>query len=83
MEWSGRWSYSLYLIHNMAIAGTPLAATAPAQGWLLRIVAIVAGSLAFYAIVEAPSHWLARSASRRLAGWLAKLDAARPQLASP
>ncbi len=82
LEWCGRWSYSLYLVHNMAIAVTPISPTMPVQDWLVRLAAIAGGSLAFYAVVEAPSHWSARAASRWLASLLAKLDGQRPQLAS-
>jgi peptidoglycan/LPS O-acetylase OafA/YrhL len=67
LEWCGRWSYSLYLVHNIAIAKTPIAPSAALWTWLLRLAVIVGGSLAFYAIFEAPSHWIARQASRKVA----------------
>jgi peptidoglycan/LPS O-acetylase OafA/YrhL len=83
LEWCGRWSYSLYLIHNMAIALTPVSPPHLLESWLLRVALIVGGSLAFYAVVEAPSHWLARAGSRKLTALLAKPDARAAQLASP
>jgi peptidoglycan/LPS O-acetylase OafA/YrhL len=83
-EWCGRWSYSLYLIHNMAIAVAPVSTAAPVQSWLVRLALAVGGSLAFYAVVEAPSHWAARTASRKLSSLLPKPKSAAPspQLAS-
>jgi peptidoglycan/LPS O-acetylase OafA/YrhL len=83
LEWCGRWSYSLYLIHNIAISVAPISPTALVGSWLLRVAFILGGSLAFYAVVEAPSHWLARAASRRLASSLVKRRPAEPQLAAP
>jgi len=66
LEWCGRWSYSLYLIHNIAIAVTPISPSAAVETWAIRLSMIVVGSLGFHATVEAPSQWLAREASRRL-----------------
>ncbi|MEJ8572820.1 acyltransferase [Microbaculum marinum] len=68
LEWAGRWSFSLYLVHNVVIALLPLGDTHLVADWLVRVVAIVVASLAFYWVVERPSHEFARSASRRLAG---------------
>jgi peptidoglycan/LPS O-acetylase OafA/YrhL len=83
LEWCGQWSYSLYLIHNIAIAMTPLSPTAVLASWLLRVVLIFAGSLVFYAAVEAPAHWIARIASRRLAQILPPSGVRAPELAAP
>lgn len=66
LEWCGRWSYSLYLVHNIAIAETPIVPSAALWSWVLRLALIVGGSLVFYALIEAPAHWLARQASRKL-----------------
>jgi peptidoglycan/LPS O-acetylase OafA/YrhL len=83
LEWCGRWSYSLYLIHNMVIAELPISAHAVITTWLLRLALIVGGSLAFYGLVEAPSHWLARTASRKVMSLVGpKAAAPSPQLAS-
>ncbi|HEY1750144.1 MAG TPA: acyltransferase [Caulobacteraceae bacterium] len=83
LEWCGRWSYSLYLVHNIVISATPISPTALVTGWMLRVALILGGSLAFYAVVEAPSHWLARTASRRLTSSLAGRRPAGAQLAVP
>jgi peptidoglycan/LPS O-acetylase OafA/YrhL len=83
LEWCGRWSFSLYLIHNIAIAETPLAAGDLARSWAMRIAAIVAGSLGFYLLVEAPSHWLARAAARRLTDRQRGRAVIDPGLAAP
>jgi len=82
LEWCGQWSYSLYLIHNIAIAITPISAAAPGWTWAIRVGLIVAGSLGFYALVEAPSHWLARAISRRMTLALSR-DAPAASLAAP
>ena len=82
LEWCGQWSYSLYLMHNIAIAITPISVSAPGQSWAIRLGLIAAGSLGFYALIEAPSHWLARTASRRLLRALSP-GAPAPSLASP
>jgi len=75
LEWGGRRSYSLYLVHGLAIAVTPLSASALGATWGLRLAAILAGALVFHAIVEAPAHALARAASRR---WAERLARDRP-----
>ena len=69
LEWGGRWSYSLYLVHTIIIV------TFVQRGgwinhfvrWPLRLTAILAASYAFYCVVERPAHMLARSLGRRLA----------------
>ena len=62
LEWAGGWSYSLYLIHNMVIAGFAAVRLAwpYAMGWTAEFLAILLASYAFYAGVERPSHALAR-----------------------
>jgi peptidoglycan/LPS O-acetylase OafA/YrhL len=69
LEWGGRWSYSLYLVHT-----TIIVAFMQRGGWInhfvrwpLRLTAILAASYAFYCVVERPAHRLARSLGRRLA----------------
>jgi len=83
LEWAGRRSYSLYLIHGLAIAATPLSASALGETWALRLAAIIGGALVFHAVIEAPAHALARTASRRLAGRLGRVAATEAQLATP
>lgn len=66
LEWCGKWSYSLYLIHNIVIfelLDTPGSQTLT---WAVRVVAILMSSLAFYGLAEYPAHQLARTAARRV-----------------
>jgi peptidoglycan/LPS O-acetylase OafA/YrhL len=83
LEWAGRRSYSLYLIHGLAIAAAPLSASALGGSWALRLAAIVGGALVFHAVIEAPAHALARASSRRLAERLNRATTTRAQLATP
>jgi peptidoglycan/LPS O-acetylase OafA/YrhL len=66
LEGAGKWSYSLYLGHVpatvlfgtlYAMAGAPLPAAAE---WAARVGFVLAFCYAFYVVVEAPSHRLAR-----------------------
>jgi len=83
LEWGGRRSYSLYLIHGLAIAATPLSASALGPTWALRLAAVLGGALVFHAVIEAPAHALARAASRRLAERLNRGATRDAQLAAP
>jgi peptidoglycan/LPS O-acetylase OafA/YrhL len=83
LEWCGQWSYSLYLVHNIVIAQTPLSPSALAASWAERVAWIAGGALGFYVLVEAPAHWLARAGARRIAGLLPVADGNRPGLAAP
>jgi peptidoglycan/LPS O-acetylase OafA/YrhL len=83
LEWCGQWSYSLYLVHNIVIAMTPLWPAHLVLSWALRVGLVFAGALAFYATVEAPAHWIARVASRRLALALPARGVSGPGLAAP
>lgn len=64
LEWCGKWSYSLYLIHNIVIFETLDFPGSPTRVWAIRIVGILASSLIFYGLVEFPAHQLARRAAR-------------------
>lgn len=70
LEWCGNWSYSLYLIHNIVIYELLSFPGAPALSWAVRVVAILASSLLFYALVEYPAHQLARRAARQVTTYL-------------
>ena len=70
LEWCGKWSYSLYLIHNVVIFELLDMPGTQTMTWAVRVVAIVAGSLAFYGAVEFPAHQLARFAARRVTTYL-------------
>ena len=67
VQWLGRRSFSLYLVHEPVVIA--LAFVLPADRPWLPAAAAVALSLlvtaAFYRMVEAPSHRLARSVGRR------------------
>ena len=68
-EFLGLASYSIYLLHGMFLFA--VAALVPFAGyvadWAVRLAVVVAGSLAFYFLVERPSHRLARMAKRQRA----------------
>jgi len=69
LEWGGRWSYSLYLVHTTVIAALVHVAGRidPLIRWPLKLAAILVVAYLFYCIVERPGHMLARSIGRRLA----------------
>jgi peptidoglycan/LPS O-acetylase OafA/YrhL len=63
LVWGGNWSYSLYLIHPIAIQlllGYYSSVFQSSVGWLLGVTAILLTSYVFYLLVERPSHNLAR-----------------------
>lgn len=68
VEAAGAWSFSLYLCHKCSIAlmVKSVIYTGSVRGWSIAITLAFAISLAFYAMVERPSHCLAR--------WLAQLS---------
>lgn len=66
LERFGTASYSLYLLHPVALGmldqfASPLS---PAGNLVARVAAVAAATGIFYFVVEAPSHRLARAASR-------------------
>ena len=68
-EWAGTWSYSIYLIHmigNAAYSSVEIVDLGALLDWLFKMISILALSYAFYRILERPSHFMARSAGRRL-----------------
>ncbi len=83
LEWCGQWSYSLYLVHNIAIAMTPLDPAHLLWSWAARLGSVFAGALVFYAVIEAPAHWTARAAARWLTHRLPPRGASSPELAAP
>lgn len=63
LEWGGKWSYSLYLIHgplNVQFDRWELNLGGNLIEWGLKILFILIFSYVFYLIVEKPSHQLAR-----------------------
>jgi peptidoglycan/LPS O-acetylase OafA/YrhL len=69
LEWAGKWSYSVYLIHPIVLMMLlPLAETLnPTALWAVKLIAILAASYTFYALVERPARQLGRSAEKYLA----------------
>jgi peptidoglycan/LPS O-acetylase OafA/YrhL len=63
LVWGGHWSYSLYLIHPLAVQllnwhdSSILRSNA---GWIVAMMFILSSSYGFYLLVERPSHKLAR-----------------------
>jgi peptidoglycan/LPS O-acetylase OafA/YrhL len=63
LVWAGRWSYSLYLIHPIAVGVLVqygLFAHPTRLGWLLALALVLLSAYVFYLAVERPSHRLAR-----------------------
>lgn len=71
MEWGGKWSYSMYLVHILAIKAFAALGT-PNIGyllnWLLAVGFILATSVLFAVLIEFPSHRLARHVGIWLTG---------------
>jgi peptidoglycan/LPS O-acetylase OafA/YrhL len=64
LEWCGKWSYSLYLVHPVVLA---LMLNLPLVEWIswpLRFAATMATALVFYFAVERPSHIFAKQVSK-------------------
>lgn len=68
LEWAGNWSYSVYLIHGLVLAGLdPLHSMInPALLWAINLIAILLASYFFYLVIERPAHQLARHVGHRL-----------------
>ena len=63
LVWGGRWSYSLYLIHPIAIGACLRYGGLSAQSrgeWMLIMAVTLVASYLFYVLVERPSHMFAR-----------------------
>ena len=65
LEWAGTWSYSLYLVHLLAVPiygrlGVPNFGYF--LNWIFLILFVLLCSYLFYLLVELPSHVAARSA---------------------
>lgn len=72
LEWSGRWSYSLYLMHG--VAATRFDLWFPGAGksfpvWCLEVAFVLLVCYLFYLVVEWPSHavaiWLSNTLGRK------------------
>ncbi len=70
LEFCGRWSYSIYLVHGLAVIGLALLRYEtgfPLRGapyWALQTIFVLMLSFCFYLAVEMPSHRLARYLAR-------------------
>ncbi len=67
LEWAGKWSYSVYLIHLPASAlidMQPLPNLGPILNWSVHMIFLMIASYLFYLLVEFPAHILARSIGR-------------------
>ena len=63
LAWGGRWSYSLYLIHPIAISACVIYGGLMPQSradWVFIMVLTLASAYLFYVLVERPSHRFAR-----------------------
>jgi peptidoglycan/LPS O-acetylase OafA/YrhL len=63
LVWGGRWSYSLYLVHPIAIVLCQMYLKNGTQlrfDWLIVVGFALTASYVFYLLVERPSHQLAR-----------------------
>ena len=72
LEWGGKWSYSLYLMHGplsrvykSVYNSFGLDELGVITQWGLRISFILICSYAFYLVIEKPSHWMARRISTK------------------
>jgi peptidoglycan/LPS O-acetylase OafA/YrhL len=66
LEWGGRWSYSMYLVHNIVLVAFAHHFLHPhtVALWPAEIAAVLVTSYLFYRLVEYPSHRLARALGR-------------------
>jgi peptidoglycan/LPS O-acetylase OafA/YrhL len=69
LEWGGRWSYSIYLVHNIVLVFFTRHFLHPYAFalWPTEIAAVLTLSYVFYRFVEYPSHRLARALSGLIA----------------
>ena len=72
-EWAGQFSYSIYLMHGLAVVLLGLLAPTLAAGdkvvaAIVRLGCVLVTSYVFFRLVERPSHSLARWAARQVRG---------------
>jgi peptidoglycan/LPS O-acetylase OafA/YrhL len=81
LEWAGRWSYSVYLLHliaNTAYGRLTLPNLGFNLNWCLKMMFILGVSYLFYLVVEKPGHLIARHLGRWLT--LRNSSAVRPRI---
>lgn len=68
LEWAGRCSYSLYLLHPLGITLAGTIVKSPSGGplrWAIQLAVILVCSYTFYLVVERPAFSLARRLTAR------------------
>ena len=78
LEWAGRWSYSLYLMHAVAATRYDIvfrSIDGGLAGWFGKIAFVLIACYLFHLLVEWPSHFVARRLSD-LVGSSRKLERA-------
>lgn len=67
LEWAGKWSYSLYLVHGLILVlykGHNVDPYETILEWLILLLCMLIASYIFYLIIEKPSHILAYRVSK-------------------
>jgi peptidoglycan/LPS O-acetylase OafA/YrhL len=67
LEWAGKWSYSLYLVHGLILVlykGHNVVPYETILEWLILLLSMLIASYIFYLIIEKPSHILAYRVSK-------------------
>lgn len=62
LEWGGKWSYSLYLVHGLILVLYKVYNINPYESileWFILLIAILVASYVFYLLIEKPSRILA------------------------
>lgn len=71
LEWAGAWSYSLYLVHLVALhaAARVIPSSFPADArWPVQVAMMIAGGWIFGMLVELPSHGAAKKLAAMVRG---------------
>ena len=72
LEWAGKWSYSLYMMHGPVailynrVLGFQDHESLNATHWLIRLLIVLVISYIFYLVFEKPSHKFARYISHNI-----------------
>jgi peptidoglycan/LPS O-acetylase OafA/YrhL len=67
LEWAGKWSYSLYIVHGLVLVlykGHNIHPYETILEWIFLLLSMLIGSYIFYLIVENPSRILSYKISR-------------------
>jgi peptidoglycan/LPS O-acetylase OafA/YrhL len=66
LEWAGKWSYSIYLMHMIAfavLANFRPPDLGPKLNWIRMFVFVMGFSYLFYLLIEKPGHFIAKRAA--------------------